>query len=87
VSDRSYTSGMKTAVSIPDELFREAEQFARRTRKSRSKLYQDALREYLARHDDDAITEAWNRLADEVDTRPDAFSREASRRAFARTEW
>jgi metal-responsive CopG/Arc/MetJ family transcriptional regulator len=41
---------MKTAVSIPDEVYQGAERLARRTKKSRSRLYGDALKEYLARH-------------------------------------
>src|ERR1700704_4101975 len=45
-----YTLGMKTAISIPNDLFDGAERLARRTRRSRSRLFTDALREYLARH-------------------------------------
>jgi metal-responsive CopG/Arc/MetJ family transcriptional regulator len=36
---------MKTAISIPDELFNRAEEMARKTGKSRSQLYQEALSE------------------------------------------
>jgi metal-responsive CopG/Arc/MetJ family transcriptional regulator len=36
---------MKTAVSIPDDLFEQAEELARRSKKSRSQLFADALRE------------------------------------------
>ena len=53
---------MKTAVSIPDEVFEEAERFrARRTKKSRSRLFTDAIREYLARHAPDDVTAAMDR--------------------------
>ena len=38
-----YTIGMKTAVSLPDDVFRSAELFAKRARKSRSRLYAEAL--------------------------------------------
>jgi metal-responsive CopG/Arc/MetJ family transcriptional regulator len=41
---------MKTAVSIPDEVFESAERLARRMKKSRSRLFSDAVREYVARH-------------------------------------
>ena len=41
---------MKTAISIPDDVFEEAERLARRMGKSRSRLYQHALAEYVARH-------------------------------------
>jgi metal-responsive CopG/Arc/MetJ family transcriptional regulator len=52
---------MKTAVSIPDPLFAEAEKAARELNISRSKLVQTALEEFLERRRDAAITEAINR--------------------------
>jgi predicted transcriptional regulator len=78
---------MKTAISLPDEVFEQAERLARRLRKSRSELYREALAEYVARHDSEAITDAMNRVAEQVDTRPDAFSAEAGRQILERTEW
>lgn len=48
---------MKTAVSIPDGLFESAEAFAGRRGMSRSELYASALREYLAEHKSEGITE------------------------------
>lgn len=54
----SYTNGMKTAISIPDELFAAAEDAAQRLGVSRSELYRRALREFLAEHDVRAVTEA-----------------------------
>ena len=51
------SKGMKTAVSIPDEIFQSAERLARRTRKSRSQLFSDAVREYVARHAPEDITD------------------------------
>jgi hypothetical protein len=53
---------MKTEVSLPDDVFRAAEAQARRTKKSRSQLYAEALAEYLARHAPDEVTEAMNRV-------------------------
>ena len=49
---------MKTAISVPDDVFEEAERLIRDTRRSRSELYTLALTEYLARHAPDRITEA-----------------------------
>src|SRR2546426_569554 len=57
-----YTGGMKTAVSIPDDVFEGAERLARRTKKSRSQLFSDALREYVARHAPEEVTDAMNRV-------------------------
>ena len=62
---------MKTAISIPDDLFADAEQLARELKKSRSRLYGDAVREYVARHSAESITESLDRVCDEVDCRSD----------------
>jgi antitoxin MazE6 len=57
-----HTIGMKTAISIPDDIFENAERLARRTKKSRSQLFSDAIKEYLARHAADDITESMDRV-------------------------
>jgi metal-responsive CopG/Arc/MetJ family transcriptional regulator len=53
---------MKTAVSVPDEIFRRAESAARRLRVSRSELYSKAVAEYLQQLDDRAITDRLNEV-------------------------
>jgi predicted transcriptional regulator len=78
---------MKIAVSIPDEVFQQAEQLARRTEISRSALYARALAEYMARHTPDQITEAMNRVCDELGLGVDSFTTGASRRILERSEW
>ena len=78
---------MKTAVSLPDRLFREAEQHAKRAQKSRSQLYAEALAEYLDRHAPDEVTDAMNRVVEQVEQEPDTFGGAAARRVFERTEW
>src|SRR5271155_3737548 len=59
-----YNSGypvtMKTAVSMPDDLFRRAEAAARRLRVSRSGLYAKAIAEFLKGQQGNAITERLN---------------------------
>jgi predicted transcriptional regulator len=78
---------MKIAVSIPDEVFRQAEELAQRTETSRSALYARALAEYLARHTPDQITDAMNRVCDELGLGVDDFTAAASRRILERSEW
>lgn len=78
---------MKTAVSIPDEVFEEAERLASRLQTSRSELYARALAEFVARHDEDRITAAMDRVVDEVGTGTDDFAREAARQALGQVEW
>jgi DNA-binding protein Fis len=78
---------MKTAISIPDDLFKQAESLARRSRKSRSQLFADALREYVARHDPELVTEALDRVVDEVEQPQDDFVMAAARRTLERSDW
>ena len=49
---------MKTAISLPDALFREAERFANHHGLSRSELYASALQSYLNARATTTITEA-----------------------------
>ena len=90
--ERGYTLGMKTAVSIPSELFDVAERLARRSRKSRSRLFSDALREYVARRSPDKITEAMDEALAEIgangnEESNDPFLAAASRRRLEQSEW
>ncbi len=78
---------MKTAVSIPDDVFADAEALARRLKKSRSELYSRALREYVARHADDRVTEALDRVAEATSERDRSFAIAAGRRRLKRSEW
>ena len=55
-------------------------------KKSRSRLYGAALREYLARHAPDEVTEAMNRACAEVSEANGPFIASASRRALERSE-
>lgn len=79
---------MRTAVSLPDELFRDAERHAERVQKTRSQLYTEALAEYLTRHAPEEVTEAMNRVVDRLgEPAPDPFVAGAVRRVLERTEW
>jgi metal-responsive CopG/Arc/MetJ family transcriptional regulator len=78
---------MKTAVSIPDDVFESAERLARRAHKSRSQLFTDAVREYVARHAPDEVTEAMNRVCAALGDTGDEFVAAASRRILERSEW
>jgi len=78
---------MKTAISIPDETFERAERFARKTSRSRSKLFADALEEYLDRHSFDSVTEAMDRALADIDEDIDPLVEAAAREALLRSEW
>jgi metal-responsive CopG/Arc/MetJ family transcriptional regulator len=64
---------MKTAISLPDSLFDEAEQFALRKGLSRSELYAIALKEYLQAHRGEGIVEQLDTVYGEEDSSLDPF--------------
>ena len=78
---------MKTAVSVPDAVYRLAERLARRLGKSRSRLYSEALAEYVSRHAPDEVTEAMNRVCEKLGPQYDPFLNEAARRTLKNLEW
>ncbi len=83
-----YTISMKTAVSIPDSVFSDAEKLARRLKKSRSQIYAEALRDFILRHSPDEITDALNASLADADQREDAeFRDRALHLGMKRNEW
>ena len=83
-----YTPGMKTAVSIPDALFAQAEDLAQRLGKSRSQVYREALAEYVARREPGAVTAALNQVADDVARDGvDEWLAAAAQGTLGRSEW
>ena len=78
---------MKTAISIPDELFRQADEMARATGKSRSQVFQEALAEYLLRRDPEAVTRAMDQAVAEIEPDEEPWLTETARRTLERNEW
>ncbi len=76
---------MKTAISIPDDLFDSAEGTARRLGMSRSELYARALREYLAEHGREGVKERLDEIyGNEVEGGLDPALAELQRRSLER---
>ncbi len=78
---------MKIAISVPDELFEEAEYLVAKFQTSRSELYSRALEEFVARHASDRLTAAMNRAVDRVGEEVDEPTRKAARRILEQVEW
>ena len=53
---------MKTAISIPDPVFKAAERLARRLGMTRSRLYTKAVTEYIQKHKNDEVCEKLNEI-------------------------
>lgn len=77
---------MKTAISIPDELFGLADDLARRTQVSRSELYATAVAEYVAKHQDEHITCRLNAVYSDLPSGMDPALRRAQARSTSE-EW
>ena len=78
---------MKTAISVPDEIFEDAEALAARLGKSRSQLYAEAMAEYLTRHDPETITERMDRALDSIAEPEDPFVTKTTRTILEKIEW
>jgi len=80
---------MKTAISLPDELFEAVEQIVKQSGRTRSEVYCLALREYVAKHTPDEITDSWNRVIEQVSDGADEepFRKKAARSTLGRAEW
>jgi len=53
---------MKTAISLPDEVYHSADQLAKRLGMSRSELYSKAVSNYINAHKNEAVTQALDQI-------------------------
>lgn len=82
--DSVILRAVKTAISIPDELFAAGDRLARRLGVSRSELYARALSRYLAGADDTEVTAALDDVYGDDEGHMDAALVDAQRRALSR---
>jgi metal-responsive CopG/Arc/MetJ family transcriptional regulator len=78
---------MKTAVSLPDELFRKAEATARRLRVSRSALYAKAIEEFLENQRRTSITERLNEVYSQSTAKVDSGLHRAQLKSLRKGTW
>ena len=78
---------MKTAISLPEDLFRLAEAAARKLKMSRSQLYATALAEYLERRKTSNITDRLNRIYSRESSELDPALQSAQMRSLEREDW
>lgn len=83
----SYTRSMKIAISIPDPLYQEAEQLAGVLRISRSRLYADALRQYLRSYKNEHVRETLDQIYTEHDSAVPPDIALAQSLALGRESW
>ena len=78
---------MKTAISISDDVFREAEITAKQLGLSRSKLYTLAIDEFVQNHKPDSITEKLNAIYGKNDSSLDDDISQLNYELLSKVEW
>jgi metal-responsive CopG/Arc/MetJ family transcriptional regulator len=78
---------MKTAISIPDEVFESADELAQRLGISRSELYATAVAEYLAKFRSEDITARLNEVYATENSELPAEVRRAQARSIGKSGW
>ena len=78
---------MKAAVSIPDPVFKAADELARRMGVSRSRLYSVALQRFVQDHDDKAITAKLNAVYSTESSALDPIFQSIQTRSVKKGEW
>lgn len=78
---------MKTAISLPDELFDSADALAERLGISRSELYATAVAEYVAKHRDEDVTARLNEVYGDESSGIDPRLKSAQAQSASSTEW
>jgi metal-responsive CopG/Arc/MetJ family transcriptional regulator len=78
---------MKTAISLPDDLFESADVLAQELGVSRSELYATAVAEYLAKHRDQDLTARLNQVYATESSGLDRKVRDAQGQSVRPREW
>lgn len=78
---------MKTAISIPDDIFSLAEQFAKRQHLSRSELYAQAVSEYVEEHEALLVREKLDAVYSTEPSKPDPVLARLQTQAIGKEDW
>jgi metal-responsive CopG/Arc/MetJ family transcriptional regulator len=78
---------MKTAIPLPDALYEAAELLAGRLGVSRSRLYANALEEYIGRHNARRVTERLNAIFGAEASSIDRAVAAAQTEVLKRSDW
>jgi len=78
---------MTAIIDLPAALSRRVDRIARQRKQTRSEILAAAVAEYVARHDPQAVTASLNRLAAELDTRPDVATSKVALQVLRRSDW
>ncbi len=75
---------MKTAISIPDDLFKEVEKLSKKLHCSRSQVLTSAAREFVEKQKSHEILDAINKAYSENETEQEVTLRQKSKKHYAK---
>ena len=78
---------MKTAISIPDQVFSRAEKFARRRKMTRSALFTIAVDEYIQHHRQDNVTQKLDEVYAKWDSSLDPVLNQLQELSLPKEDW
>ena len=78
---------MKTAISIPDQVFSRADKFARRRKMTRSALFSIAVDEYIQHHRQDNVTQKLNEIYAKEDSSLDPVLDKVQALSLPKENW
>jgi len=78
---------MKTAISVPDDVFQLSERLAKKLKVSRSKIFAMGVKKLGEEYDEEDIIAQINAVCDEVDTSLDPYWKEMQSRTLPKDKW
>jgi len=78
---------MKTAISIPNQVFLRADKFARLRKMTRSALFTIAVDEYIQHHRQDNVTQKLNEVYAKEDSSLDSVLGKLQARSLPKEDW
>ena len=78
---------MKTAISVPSDVFQLSEKLAKKLKVSRSAIFAMGVKKLAEEYDEDEIIAQINRVCEKVDTSLDPTVRQYQNRILQREKW
>ncbi len=78
---------MKTAISVPDDVFELSEKLAKKLKVSRSKIFALGVKKLAEEHDEQALIDNINAVCEKVDTSVDPVLFKMAMMSVPKEEW
>lgn len=78
---------MKTAISVPDDVFELSERLAKKLKVSRSKIFAMGVKKLAEEHDEEELIANINKVCEKVDTSVDPILFKLAMMSVPKEEW